>query len=71
MIRMEDSQARIKIQHTLPDGTILKHEGEFEMDQLHNLIGDGNMKVTFGNTQSDKAYGNGCETFISVIVTCN
>lgn len=68
---MEDTRAKIRIVHTLPDGTQLKHEGEFEMDQLKNLIGDGQAKVTFGHTESDKVYGTGADTFISVSATCN
>jgi len=63
--------ATIKIIHNLPDGTQLKHEGAFEMDQLKNLVGDGNMKVSFGSTEADKVYGKGADTFVSVTATCN
>ena len=63
--------ANITIFHNLPDGTQLKHEGAFEMDQLKNLIGDGNTKITFGSTEADKVYGKGADTFVSVTATCN
>lgn len=46
-------------------------EGEFQMDILKGMVGDGNAKITLGSTQSDKDFGNGVETFISVTLTCN
>lgn len=70
-MKLIQPNASILIIHTLPDGTMLKHQGEFKMDQLHKLVGDGNMQVTFSSSQSDKVFGNGCETFISITATCN
>lgn len=70
-MEIKDTKPWIKINHILPDGQILKHEGELEMDQFRQFIGDGNMKVTYSMSQSDKAFGNGCETFISITATCN
>jgi len=46
-------------------------EGEFKMDILKEMIGDGNAKITVGNSQTDKDFGNGVETFVSVTLTCN
>ena len=48
-----------------------KFEGEFIMDLLKEILGDGNLKITLGRTFSDKEFGNGGETFMSVTITCN
>lgn len=63
--------AKLKINQTMPDDSIRTYEGELNLDLLKNLIGDQCAKITYGATQSDKAFGNGSETFISITVTCN
>lgn len=60
----------IKINQILSDGTVQKFEGELQMEILQEIIGDGNTKITLSNSQSDKDFGNGVETFLSVTLTC-
>ncbi len=68
---MDTITAKIKINQKFPDGTINKYEGDIELDTVKEILGDQNAKVTIGSSQSDKDFGNGVETFMSVTLTCN
>jgi hypothetical protein len=64
-------QAVIRRYHTFADGSRLQHEGEFIMDELTKYVGDGNLKITFGSSESDKNFGNGTDTHVSITASCN
>ncbi len=68
---MEQATAKIKINQKLPDGTINKYEGDIELETIKEILGDQNAKITIGSSQSDKDFGNGVETFMSVTLTCD
>jgi len=63
--------AKIKIVQTLGNSITKIHEGEIKMDQMKSLMGDGNAVVTVSHSFSNKTYGNGVETFISISIKCN
>lgn len=63
--------AKIRVSQTNTNGEIKKYEGEIPMDAIKEIVGDGNATITISNSQSDKNFGNGVETFMSVTLTCN
>lgn len=46
-------------------------EEEADMDELHELVGDGKGHVSVALSYGDKDYGNGFEVRVSVGLTCN
>ena len=62
--------AKIKIVQTI--GKIVKlHDGEIQMTMMEKLMGNGNATVTVSHTFSNKHFGNGVDTFVSISIKCN
>lgn len=55
----------------LYDAHITEEDIDMARDELEDLVGDGNAKVTCSMGIKDADYGNGFEAFCSVTLTCN
>lgn len=61
----------ISVVQKFPNGTVRNHQGELQMDEFKSLLGVENGEFTVGHTFSDKVYGNGVETFVSLTLKCS
>lgn len=53
------------------DHNITEDDIDMARDELEDLIGDGNARVTISLGLKDADFGNGFEAFCSVTLTCN